>query len=69
MLTEAPSHATADALSFTATNEYPSVEHSKWLLMAEPFRSTTFTASSSAGNPESDAFKWTFPDGTVLEGR
>eukprot|EP00752_Nemacystus_decipiens_P017229 g15434.t1 len=65
----APQYANVDALGFTATNEYPPLEHSKWPLVAEPFRSTTFTASSSIGDPDKDVFKWSFPDGTVLEGR
>eukprot|EP00903_Cladosiphon_okamuranus_P019382 g17822.t1 len=62
-------YATAHALGFTTTNEYPPIEHSRWLLLAEPFRSTTFTAISNVGDPEKDVFKWTFPDTTVLEGR
>lgn len=65
ILPGAPQYAIADALGFTATNEYPPVEHSKWPLVAEPFRSTTFTASSSIGDPDKDVFKWSFPDGTV----
>ena len=68
-LTGRPHYATADALSFTATNEYPIVEHSRWPLVTEPFRSTTFTASSTAGQTDKDVFQWSFPDGTVLEGR
>ena len=64
-----PQIATADALSFTATNEYPPLEQSAWPLVAEPFRSTTFTASSSVGDLDKDVFMWSFPDGTVLEGR
>ncbi len=62
-------YASADALTFTSTNEYPPVIHSSWPLLAEPFRHTTFTASSRAGDPENDVFKWSFEDGTVLEGK
>ncbi|CAM9656131.1 unnamed protein product [Scytosiphon promiscuus] len=61
--------ASSDALSFTATNEYPPVEFAKWEHVAEPFRKTTFTAKSNIGDSDQDVFMWSFPDGTVIEGR
>ncbi len=62
-------YTTADALSFGVTNEYPPVEHSSWVRIAEPFRETTFTANSNIGDPDKDVFKWSFEDGTVLQGK
>ncbi|CAN0087203.1 unnamed protein product, partial [Scytosiphon promiscuus] len=56
-------------LSFVTSNEYPPVTGSPWTHNAEPFRKTTLTAHSTSGNPSHDVFKWSFADGTVLEGR
>lgn len=61
--------ATSDAITFRTSNNYPPVTSSKWDHIAEPYRSTTFTASSTVGDPDTDVFQWSFEDGTVLEGR
>ncbi|CAM9966090.1 unnamed protein product, partial [Ectocarpus fasciculatus] len=61
--------ATSDAITFRSSNDYPPVTGSKWDNIAEPYRRTTFTASSTVGNPDVDVFQWSFEDGTVLEGR
>ncbi|CAM9656056.1 unnamed protein product [Scytosiphon promiscuus] len=62
-------YVTADDLSFEASNEYPQIQNKAWAHVAEPYRATTFTASSNLGNPGKDVFKWSFEDGTVIEGR
>eukprot|EP00904_Undaria_pinnatifida_P008379 jgi/Undpi1/4671/HiC_scaffold_18.g08025.m1 len=56
-------------LSFTSTNEYPAIIGSAWPHLAEPYKVTQLSASSTIGNPEKDVFTWTFADTTVLEGR
>ncbi|CAN0178363.1 unnamed protein product [Pylaiella littoralis] len=61
--------ATADAISFTVSNEYPALQQSAWVHVAEPFRATSFTASSTVGSPDEDVFQWSFEDNTVLEGK
>ena len=66
---EGAQYTTADDLWFATSNEYPAIEQSAWPHVAEPYRETTFTASSTIGHQETDVFKWSFEDGTVLEGR
>ncbi|CAN0120597.1 unnamed protein product [Pylaiella littoralis] len=61
--------ATADDLWFTTSNEYPRLGNLAWPYVAEPFKRTVFTADSAVGNRDEDVFKWSFEDGTVLEGR
>ncbi|CAM9217833.1 unnamed protein product [Ectocarpus sp. 6 AP-2014] len=58
-----------EGLSFVSSNEYLPTTGSPWTHLAEPFRDTTFTASSILGRPDADVFKWSFEDGTMLEGR
>ncbi|CAM9705683.1 unnamed protein product, partial [Hapterophycus canaliculatus] len=62
-------YVSADDLSFVASNEYPNLQNKAWAHVAEPYRDTTFTAKSNLGNPVKDVFKWSFEDGTVIEGR
>ncbi|CBJ33028.1 Hypothetical Protein RRSL_02205 [Ectocarpus siliculosus] len=62
-------YATADDLWLDTSNAYPRLANSAWANLAEPFRDTTLTAGSSVGDPDRDVFKWSFEDGTVLEGR
>ncbi|CAN0499658.1 unnamed protein product, partial [Ectocarpus sp. 8 AP-2014] len=62
-------YATADDLWLDSSNAYPRLANSAWANLAEPFRDTTLTAGSSIGDPDQDVFKWSFEDGTVLEGR
>lgn len=54
---------------FTTSNEYPPLGNTAWTYVAEPHKPTTFTAGSAVGNHGKDVFKWSFEDGTVLEGR
>lgn len=57
-------------LSFTSSNEYDPVTWAPWRHLAEPFRETTLTATSTVGDPSSDSFTWRFPEeDLVLEGR
>lgn len=58
-----------DVLTFTSTNEYDPVTGSPWAHIAEPYRKTTLTASSTVGNLDHDVFTWTFDDNVVVEGR